>query len=106
MLIYKAFNPLTSLPQTSTNAICTTTAIIIVTILKEMEGEDISILLLPDHPTPISARTHTRAPVPFVLYDSENEVDSGINCYSEKGGVGGVYLDKGEKLIDLLLGGK
>ena len=68
--------------------------------------EPFKILLLPDHPTPISARTHTRAPVPFVLYDSENEADSGINCYCEKGGESGIYLDKGEKLIDLLLGGK
>ncbi len=72
--------------------------------LKE-KGEAFRILLLPDHPTPISARTHTRASVPFVLYDSENEV-GGAEKYSEKSGVdGGVYLDRGEKLMDLLLGG-
>lgn len=68
--------------------------------------EPFKVLLLPDHPTPVSARTHTRAPVPFVLYESENEIDSGICQYSEKNGAKGIYVDKGEKLIDLLLGGK
>lgn len=68
--------------------------------------EPFKILLLPDHPTPISIRTHSRAPVPFVIYDSENEIESGIDCYSERNGEKGIYLDKGEKLIDLLLGGK
>lgn len=71
------------------------------------KGEHFRILLLPDHPTPISARTHTRAPVPFVLYDSENEIDSGVSCYSEKNGEGsGLYVDCGEKLMDMLIGDK
>ena len=64
------------------------------------------ILLLPDHPTPISARTHTRAPVPFVLYDSEKEKESGISCYCEKSGAeSGVHLERGEMLMELLIGG-
>ena len=72
--------------------------------LKEKD-EPFKILLLPDHPTPVSERTHTRAPVPFVIYDSENERDSGIECYCEKTAKDtGLYLDKGEKLMDLLIG--
>lgn len=74
--------------------------------LKE-KGERFRILLLPDHPTPISERTHTRAPVPFVVYDSENEIDSGIDCYCENTSAStGLYLDKGEKLMDILIGDK
>lgn len=69
-------------------------------------NEPFRILLLPDHPTPVSARTHTRAPVPFVLYDSENEIESGVSCYCEKSGTeSGFYLDRGEKLMELLIGG-
>ena len=72
--------------------------------LKEKD-EPFKILLLPDHPTPVSERTHTRAPVPFVIYDSRNERDSGIECYCEKTAKDtGLYLDKGEKLMDLLIG--
>ncbi len=71
------------------------------------KDEPFRILLLPDHPTPVSARTHTRAPVPFVMYDSSAEQDSGVGCYCEKSGKdSGLYLDRGEKLMELLLGGK
>jgi len=29
---------------------------------------DVRVLVLPDHPTPVACRTHTRGPVPFVLW--------------------------------------
>lgn len=71
------------------------------------KGEPYKILLLPDHPTPISARTHTRAPVPFVIYDSQNEYDNGSIVYCEKSGEqGSLTLDRGEMLMELLIGGK
>lgn len=71
------------------------------------KNEPYRILLLPDHPTPVSARTHIRAPVPFVLYDSENKKDSGNDCYSEKNcEKSGLFLERGEMLMDLLIGGK
>ncbi len=70
-------------------------------------GEDYRILLLPDHPTPISARTHTRESVPFVIYDSANEKESGIGIYSENSGREGNYhLDRGEMLMELLVKGE
>lgn len=69
-------------------------------------GEPYRILLLPDHPTPVSARTHTRAPVPFVLYDSRDERQNGNVVYCERSGESsGYYLDRGEKLMELLVGG-
>ncbi len=70
------------------------------------KGEGVRILLTPDHPTPVYARTHTRDAVPFVLYDSTAPQHSGITCYSEQSGFdGGVCLQKGEDLIRLLTGG-
>lgn len=33
-------------------------------------GEDYRMLVMPDHPTPISCRTHTSDPVPYMLYDN------------------------------------
>ena len=76
-------------------------------LLKQLHrsGEPFRLLLLPDHPTPVYARTHTRDAVPFVLYDSAAERDSGITCYCEQSGFdGGVFLHKGEDLLRLLLG--
>ncbi|MGC8937628.1 MAG: cofactor-independent phosphoglycerate mutase [Thermodesulfovibrio sp.] len=37
---------------------------------------DFRILLLPDHPTPVTIKTHTAEPVPFVIYDSSNSEQS------------------------------
>lgn len=34
------------------------------------------ILILPDHPTPVSKLTHTSEPIPFLIYDSLNEANS------------------------------
>ena len=41
------------------------------------------MLILPDHPTPVSLRTHTSAPVPYLLYDSTKKV-SGVPAYTEE----------------------
>ena len=38
--------------------------------------EDYTILVMPDHPTPISLKTHTSDPVPFAIYSTiENKID-------------------------------
>lgn len=38
-------------------------------------GEDFKILVIPDHRTPLSIRTHTSDPVPFLIYDSRHETE-------------------------------
>lgn len=49
----------------------------------DKSGEDYRILVLPDHPTPICARTHTNDPVPYLLYDSRSDAEGALG-YSEK----------------------
>jgi 2,3-bisphosphoglycerate-independent phosphoglycerate mutase len=44
---------------------------------------DCRILVLPDHPTPVEKRTHTADPVPYLLFDSRNQVTSGAEAYTE-----------------------
>ncbi len=46
-------------------------------------GEPFSILLMPDHPTPLAIRTHTSEPVPFVLYRNDREGGSPADRYTE-----------------------
>lgn len=46
-------------------------------------GEDFRMLIMPDHPTPIETRTHSSDPVPYMLYDSTNEI-KGTGLYNEK----------------------
>lgn len=50
--------------------------------LKEC-GEDFKIMILPDHPTPIRIRTHSMDAVPFMIYSSKAESDSGISTFNE-----------------------
>jgi 2,3-bisphosphoglycerate-independent phosphoglycerate mutase len=38
---------------------------------RQETGEDYRILVLPDHPTPLSLRTHTGDPVPFACFSSD-----------------------------------
>ena len=54
-------------------------------LIPEMErrGEPFSVLLLPDHPTPVAVRTHVSDPVPYLIYDSDNEVE-GVTKLDEK----------------------
>ncbi|WP_420264931.1 cofactor-independent phosphoglycerate mutase [Candidatus Magnetominusculus dajiuhuensis] len=49
-------------------------------VLRLLKGMgDYKILLMPDHPTPIALKTHTNAPVPFVIYDSRNVKTNNIS---------------------------
>ena len=50
--------------------------------LKKMD--DFAVMVLPDHPTPLSIRTHCGDPVPYMIYRSNNEVNSGIKVFDEK----------------------
>lgn len=42
-----------------------------------------TIAVLPDHPTPTTVRTHTRDPVPFVIYSSERPTMNRLRSFSE-----------------------
>lgn len=45
--------------------------------------EAYKIMALPDHPTPLSTRTHSSSPVPYLIYDSENEVAGEVDNFNE-----------------------
>ncbi|MBQ9390727.1 MAG: cofactor-independent phosphoglycerate mutase [Lachnospiraceae bacterium] len=68
-------------------------------------GEEIRMLIMPDHPTPIKIRTHTDEPIPYMLYDSTKTLGEEPHLpYSEKNGkASGVFEENGYKLIEKLL---
>lgn len=73
-------------------------------ILRGLENyEAYRILLVPDHPTPIKVRTHVAEPVPFVIYDSLNEV-SGAGSFDEISIKGeSLCFKEGYKLMDFFI---
>lgn len=52
--------------------------------------EPVAIAVLPDHPTPCRLRTHTKAPVPFIIYRPGETPDS-VTEYSEISATDGSY---------------
>ncbi len=61
------------------------------------------ILVLPDHPTPVTLRTHTSKPVPFLLCGTG--IDSvGVKEMGESHARStGILIDKGHRLTEILL---
>ncbi len=47
-------------------------------ILKEIDLGQTKIMVLPDHATPIPVKTHTRDPIPYLIYPGKNKA-SGFN---------------------------
>ena len=66
--------------------------------------DDFAVLVCPDHPTPLSIRTHTSTPVPYLIYDSKNEIDSGVKVFCEKEArETGNYIEKGFTMMNYFL---
>ena len=64
-------------------------------------GVDYSILVAPDHPTPIKLRTHVSDPIPYILYRSNKEVEGVADTYNEETAkLSGIYYDRCEDLIN------
>lgn len=64
-------------------------------------GENYHIMVLPDHPTPVSLKTHTPDPVPFMLYKSNNRISQPATAtYDERYcATTGVYYENAPKLF-------
>lgn len=67
----------------------------------EEQGMEHRILLLSDHKTLMSTKTHDGDPVPYLLYDSTKPVESGCT-YTEKAGEQGPFVEKGTMLMGML----
>ena len=72
-------------------------------ILKEFEGEEIRVLICPDHPTPLALKTHTNAPVPYLIYDS-GRAEKGVDNFCEESAEKtGNYVGVGHTLMERFL---
>ncbi|WP_067052165.1 cofactor-independent phosphoglycerate mutase [Methanofollis ethanolicus] len=71
------------------------------TILDNFDG---TVAVLPDHPTPIRLKTHTRTPVPFAI---RGEVTDSTACFTEKEAAKGAFgLHEAADFLPLLFGRK
>lgn len=78
---------------------------ILAPVVEFLKGyDDFAVLVCPDHPTPLSIRTHTSTPVPYLIYDSKNEINSGVKVFCEKEArETGNYIEKGFTMMNYFL---
>ena len=89
-------------------------------IKKALEESDLDfkIMVLPDHPTPVSLRTHTSEPVPFLIYkdskasgikkgedlkNRKNDIRGAARFSESRARKTGLYFKEGFKLLDYFL---
>ena len=66
-------------------------------------GDDYRILVMPDHPTPLETKTHSREPVPFLIYDSRRN-EKGVSCFTEQSAANtGIFIEHGPDIMNMLL---
>ncbi len=74
----------------------------VVSRLRSYPG-DIRLLIMPDHPTPIPAQTHTDDPVPFLIWGKGVKAN-GAGRFTEAEAKGtGLFLEKGYKIMNRLI---
>lgn len=79
--------------------------LVVGTLLEGLKAyDDYSLMVLPDHPTPLSLRTHTAEPVPYIIYRKSRKKPSGLLGYDEFQALRtGIYVEEGYKLMDRFL---
>ena len=65
-------------------------------------GERFRVLVIPDHRTPISIRTHSSDPVPYLIYDNQNEtlVDESKQFNEKSAYASGNHFEDGFELTN------
>ncbi len=70
-------------------------------IIDRIDLDEVRIMLLPDHPTPVKLRTHTSDPVPFLIYGKKRDDVKTFDEFSCRKGKFGFV--EGIKLMRLLI---
>ncbi len=72
-------------------------------VLEAFKGEDLKVLICPDHPTPLELKTHTNAPVPYLIYNSTKAMDGVEKFSEEEAEKTGRYVEIGHTLMERFL---
>jgi len=76
----------------------------VVSQFRSWQGNDLRVLVMPDHPTPISVRTHTADPVPFLLWGKLIKANGAKRFTEAEAGSTGVFIEEGYKIMSRLTG--
>jgi 2,3-bisphosphoglycerate-independent phosphoglycerate mutase len=69
--------------------------------------KEYTVLLLSDHPTPCTVRTHVAEPIPFLIHSSTKKMQSSAPGFTENyAKKTGLFIDNGWELLDNVISGK
>jgi 2,3-bisphosphoglycerate-independent phosphoglycerate mutase len=71
--------------------------------LRKYKG-DLRILVMPDHPTPITIRTHSPDPVPFLMWGRGFNANGAARFTEAEAKATGVFVAEGYKIMGKLIG--
>ena len=75
----------------------------VVSRLLAWNGGPLRMLILPDHPTPVTLRTHTAEPVPFILWGKGFD-GNGATAFTEaEAGSTGLSINPGYNIMSMLI---
>ena len=72
--------------------------------LRSWREDDLRVLIMPDHPTPIKVQTHTADPVPFLLWGKGVTANGAKRFTEAEAKRTGVFIEEGYKIMGRLVG--
>lgn len=81
---------------------------VIAPVIEYLEGcgDEWAVMVAPDHPTPISVRTHTKNPIPFAYCRSSDTAKVQRQYNESAAAATGVFVPKASDLMGILINGK
>lgn len=73
-------------------------------MIEYLKGTPHSILVMPDHPTPLTLKTHVADPVPYLIYNSEKQISGPATINEKTAAETGNKIDFGPSVMDKLIG--
>ncbi len=78
----------------------------VVSRLLSYKDEPLRILVLPDHPTPVAARTHVAEPVPFLMWGPGFVANGAVRFTESEAKSTGVLVTQGHNVMSSFTGGR
>jgi len=66
-------------------------------------NSDLRIMVLPDHPTPVSLKTHTADAIPFAIYGKNIEAKNFLNFSEKEAQKSDLFFENGYQLMEYLI---
>lgn len=68
-------------------------------IIQYAKSNDVRVLILPDHPTPVALKTHTSEPVPYLLWGKGVSSNNVLNYTEQSAKNSSIFYNKGHNLM-------